>query len=156
MIQEKGGKEMNVRNRYGKGRNKWVCVSFFRGCWLILLWLKPYNDIKCSATFSALTILCFGVVVYLCPSLILVLVLQSCSCNYKGKNQAASPGFKHSRVNASSQLRSWYGTSSCHANCRATLHSRVHQLSQNWDYALSWKLWFIVSNYLCKIMFIAG
>jgi len=78
------------------------------------------------------------------PSLILILGPQCCICNNKGKNQATSPGFKHSRVNASSELGSWYGTSSCHANCWATLHSRVHQLSPNWDYTLSWKLRFIV------------
>jgi len=78
------------------------------------------------------------------PSLILILGPQCCICNNKGKNQTTSPGFTHSRVNASGELGSWYGTSSCHANCWATLHSRVHQLSPNWDYTLSWKLWFIV------------
>jgi hypothetical protein len=92
---------------------------------------------------------------YVCLYLSLILIIgpQCCICNYKGKIQATSPGFKHGRVNASSKLGSWYGTSSCHANCRATLHSRVHQLSPNWDYALSWELRFVVSSDLHKIMF---
>ena len=128
-----------------------VCVVF-EGSLLILFWLRVCNDMKYLATFFAFKALPFGVVcLYL--SLILILAPQCCICNNKGKNQATSPGFKHSRVNASSELGSWYGTSSCHANCWATLHSRVHQLSPNWDYTLSWKLWFVVSNDLHKIMF---
>jgi len=147
----RGEGDKNTKEVKERKKEMIVCVVF-EWSLLILFWLRACNDIKYLATFFSFKAWTFGVVcLYL--SLILILAPQCCICNNKGKNEATSPSFKHSRVNASSELGSWYGTSPRHANCWATLHSRIHQLSPNWDYALSWKLRFVVSNDLHKIMF---
>ena len=75
----------------------------------------------------------------------MIIKFQGSFYNKQGESEAAASSFKYSWIDESCQFRIGHGTSSCNANSRAVVYSGLYQLSSNWNYSLSRKLWFVVS-----------